>query len=103
MSPPTSAEQRAKIEALLADGKIPRKDIGKHVDPPVCYGTVVRIQRNLKKYGTTNKPRQGVVGRPAKITEPMAQVRRNSFLFPFLSRGGFSIPSIHVVHFSNCL
>lgn len=73
MSPPTSAEQRAKIEALLADGKIPRKDIGKHVDPPVCYGTVVRIQRNLKKYGTTNKPRQGVVGRPAKITEPMAQ------------------------------
>ena len=103
MSPPTSAEQRAKIEALLADGKIPRKDIGKHVDPPVCYGTVVRIQRNLKKYGTTNKPRQGVVGRPAKITEPMAQVRRNSFPFPFLSRGGFSIPSIHVVHFSNCL
>ncbi|CUS14639.1 unnamed protein product [Tuber aestivum] len=73
MSPPTSAEQRAKIETLLADGKIPRKDIGKHVDPPVCYGTVVRIQRNLKKYGTTNKPRQGVVGRPAKITEPMAQ------------------------------
>jgi hypothetical protein len=74
MSPPTSAEQRAKIEELLADESIPRKDIGKLVVPPVCYGTVVRIQRNLKKYGTTNKPRTGIVGRPTKITEAMSQV-----------------------------
>ena len=61
MPPPTPADKRTSVLVSLTNA-LPPSHIAKNQN--LCVRTVQRIRRNIIKYGTTRRPKEGPQGHP---------------------------------------